>query len=240
MQGSLFKRLERRRGVEFLVPDGLLVSYPKSGRTWLRMILAKLIAIRGFDHEKFELIPALHKSPEYIAENYSRDARVVFLHRNPGDVVVSYYAEKATSVRSGEVYGGTISEFIRDPELGIRAILAFNTSWRRQLPEFAAHLVISYEDLHDDIPLYARRIVDFLGFEYEPEELLEAIAYADFGNMQKIERGEGTNYLEHYKGSYGKSVGRVRKGKVDAFRSELSADDVAYIEEMMRAYDPQP
>jgi len=204
------------------------------------MILAKLLSIRDIDHEKFKFIPALHKSPEYIAKKYSKKARVVFLHRTPGDVVVSYYAEKTTSVRSGDLYSGTISEFIRDPELGVRAILEFNASWLRALSGFKDHLVLSYEDLHQDTPLHAGRVVGFLGFEYAEAELLEAIAYSDFGNMQQIERGEGTNYLEHYKGSYGKSVGRVRKGEVDSFRSEIPADDVAYIEEMTRAFALRP
>ena len=40
-----FQQIEHRRKIQFIVKDTVLVSYPKSGRTWLRMMMAKSVFI---------------------------------------------------------------------------------------------------------------------------------------------------------------------------------------------------
>ena len=44
--------MERKRDIQFLIRDTILVSYPKSGRTWLRMMLTKLLVDMGYSNKK--------------------------------------------------------------------------------------------------------------------------------------------------------------------------------------------
>ena len=71
--------------------------------------------------------------------------KVVYLTRDPRDVVVSCYFQ---ATRRKSLFHGTISEFIRSDKYGIRKIVAFNRIWHaaRNVPE--AFLLVRYEDLH--------------------------------------------------------------------------------------------
>jgi hypothetical protein len=107
--------------------DGFLVSYPKSGNTWLRFMLAELIAGREVDFETVEdVVPTigahrggvrtpgggrLIKSHEPYRPTYGRRyGSTVYMARDPRKVVVSYYWFK---VRRGE-FGGSLAEFVEE------------------------------------------------------------------------------------------------------------------------------
>src|SRR5438270_613556 len=94
------------RGLTVLPTDVLLVSYPRSGNTWLRFLLANALrpaqvatfADVGavvpdiYDEPDRDLlrrpVPRVLKSHEPFDERYRR---VLYLVRHPADVAVSYY-----------------------------------------------------------------------------------------------------------------------------------------------------
>ena len=92
------------RDIDYVLQNSVLVSYPKAGRTWLRMIMAKLLDIKGFDIFKKEFMPAAHHEPRKSLVVFGEDKKVIFLHRDIGDVLSSHYAEKTSSERSGRRY----------------------------------------------------------------------------------------------------------------------------------------
>jgi len=217
--------LERKRDIQFLIKDTVLVSYPKSGRTWVRMMLTKLLVDMGISNKDFEMMLALHKQPKGILNDFSNDARVIFLYRNIGDVAMSFFWESITSDRNGIMAHTSPSIFIKDKKFGLPNIAGFYNLWFNNAAHFKDHMFVRYEDLHNDTFNTMHKIIEFLAadrdmkvwsykdkpkypeypFEnFSPEKLKNAIEYSKFENMKKIENdGNQENLLEHYKGNFG-------------------------------------
>src|SRR5581483_8943536 len=109
---SPIRRLRRRppqrgagRGFTLLDDDMLLVSFPRSGNTWLRVLLANLLRPEPVTLTTIEQVvpdvyanadadllrvprPRILKSHEPFDARYGR---VVYLVRHPVDVAVSFY-----------------------------------------------------------------------------------------------------------------------------------------------------
>lgn len=109
------------------------VSFPKSGRTWLHLILARIYSdLTGLDiklllnaddamlKDKVKPYPYIKFSHGYknsgisqgevFPEHYYKDTKIILMVRDPRDVVVSHYYHEKYHFKSFE---GTISEFIR-------------------------------------------------------------------------------------------------------------------------------
>ncbi len=227
---KLIKRvsyLEKKRNVQFLIKDTILVSYPKSGRTWVRMMLTKLLVDMGISNKEFEMMLALHTQPKGLIRDFSDQARVIFLYRNIGDVVMSFFWESITSDRNGVMAHTSPSIFIKDKKFGLPNIAGFYNLWFNNAAHFKDHMFVRYEDLHNDTFNTMHNIVKFLSakrvmptwsydhdkkipypgnpFEsFSEEKLKNAIEYSRFENMKKIENDDGQeNLLEHYKGNFG-------------------------------------
>ena len=100
----------------------------------------------------------------------------------------------------------------------------------------AGFLRVAYEDLHRAPAETLRRVMDFLlGPGVVADAALEeAVRYASFENMRKLE--EGDRYGMQGRGTgEGEDARKVRKGRVGGYREALSAEDVAYLDERIRA-----
>lgn len=248
--------------------DVYLISYPKCGRTWLRLMIGRAIC-RRFDlpeteevlflrsnrrfHPRVPRILVIHddrpmlKAPEELARDKSRfrDKKVIFLVRDPRDVIVSSYFEMKNR---GEMFGanphedrrpifdGSLEAFIDRREGGFETILAYYNLWaqNRDLPR--GFLLVRYEDMKADSTRELRRVIDFLGLAEIPDEIIaEATHYAAFENMRKMEarrqfetgilRPANEDNLESYK---------TRKGKIKGYLDYLSADRVRALNALMR------
>ena len=128
------------------------ISYPKSGRSWIRYALS-LLGIHNeitFHHDKFEFndgsLPAHDFSYETRIQKYAGVDRIVYLSRDPRDVMVSLYHQVTGRFKDFFNYEGTISEFIRDDYFGARNLRAFQDMWR-SLAEEIPVLLITYESV---------------------------------------------------------------------------------------------
>ena len=87
----------RKRGVLAPVPaaEAVVLSYPKSGRTWLRAMLDELGI--GVDYDHADANTLYHPTEPFeigrVDAGRYGDKRVVFLQRDPRDVLVSSYFE---------------------------------------------------------------------------------------------------------------------------------------------------
>src|SRR5258705_10176687 len=100
------------------------VSYPKSGRTWIRYVLS-LLGVADqirFHHDTFEFNnpakPAPNLDFEERFQRYRSVEKIVYLYRDPRDVMVSLYFQVTGRFKDFFGYEGTISDFIRDEYFG--------------------------------------------------------------------------------------------------------------------------
>jgi hypothetical protein len=138
--------------------DGVIVSFGKSGRTWLRVMLSRFYQVKygigerhliGFDnlHKKNRAIPKLFFTHDNYLKDYTGnrdskadfyDKKVVLLIRNPLDVAVSQFFQWKYRMRPGKKalnqypeHGSDIEiyDFLMDPDAGLAKIIDYLNLW---------------------------------------------------------------------------------------------------------------
>jgi hypothetical protein len=245
-----------RRWLRFQRADVCLVSYPKAGRTWLRLLVGRALQERlGLpEHNPMELedfadhdrsVPRILVTHDGIAplvraEELERDKRryreksVILLVRDPRDVVVSSYFH---ATKRDHTYAGSLADYVRDPRGGYETVLTFHAIWRDALHVPLRMLVVRYEDLTTSTAAELARVLDFLGYPTPDEESLEPIVrYARFENMRELEASGalGRGRLEPRNVEDPDSF-KVRRGKVGGYRDYLDAESVALVDRKLAA-----
>ncbi|MEM1056844.1 MAG: sulfotransferase domain-containing protein [Bacteroidota bacterium] len=241
--------------------DTVVVSYPKSGRTWLRLLVGRALAEHHGLLEAVEADPDLllrterlaglgsgiptvvfshddkpHAKPtSEIETDKSRfaDSRVVFLHRDPRDVAVSQYFSLTKRTEDG--FSGSISKFIRDEQIGPANHLYYLNVWARAKEALPSVRFLSYRDLHADTAGELGSLLAYAGAESVSRETLEsAVAYGSFDNMRQMEAG-GTfkSGMLRPKDASDTTTYKTRSGKVGGFTEHLSEADIAYLDALI-------
>jgi hypothetical protein len=235
---NLYKRLKRKWTKELPLKDVHVYSYPKSGRTWLRIMLDGLndtgLTIAYVHGDAVPIKLKHYKAMTFDLDKF-RDRKIIFLLRDPRDTVVSAYYD---AVYRDRIYNGTISEFIRHNKFGIKKVLAFHLLCKESLSELSDHMILKYEELQSDTIPELERTLTFLGAKPSKQKLKEVVTLGKFNNMKKMEvAGEFTGKYAYSLSRVVKNnpnSGKVRKGKVGGYLEELSAEDVYYCNDVMR------
>jgi estrone sulfotransferase len=185
--------------------DVFLVSYPKSGNTWLRFLIANLLKQQEeIDfHTIHNFIPEVGKQEEIIEtldrpriikshSPYIREyPKVIYLIRDGRDVYVSYYFHRIRQLSSG----CTFREFLKRRDHYPCTWGEHIASW---LPSLASPdiLLVRYEDLIEDGLKQLERIASFLSLERTKDQLKLAIAKSGFDNMRRLELEKGRRYKD--------------------------------------------
>lgn len=222
--------------------DTILISAPKAGRTWLRMILAKILRDSlKVNISKYELILATHYTPEKLTQWLKRDrtsgwpanVKILYMVRDPKDLVVSYFFEKPRFAK--------ISEAMRSKEHGIWKFINHLNSWHNEIETFVDYRLISYEGMVEDTVGVIKGVLSFLDIKVPEEDIKEAVNYSSFDNMRNMERfgrGSKENLLLPYKGKFGEGKGtRVRKGEVGGYVKYFGSEDINYMHEACKNLD---
>jgi Sulfotransferase domain len=211
--------------------DRQFVSFPKSGRSWLRYALHRLgVADKiFFHHDGFEYNDGT-KSPldfdfSKRLDRYDLSKAIVYLHRDPRDVMVSLYFQVTGRFTDFFHFNGTISDFIRDPYFGAENLQRFRSQWVA-LCEDGRALAIAYEACHSDFPRALRMVVAHYRFDICEEAIIAATKEAAFENMQSLERSG--RFVEPWL-QLRNGAPKVRRGKVGGFASELLPTDIDYL-----------
>ncbi|MCP3675932.1 MAG: sulfotransferase domain-containing protein [Gammaproteobacteria bacterium] len=228
-----------------------IYSFPKSGRTWFRYILANYLNLY-FDlginidlHTMFTLIPndgagALKgigaykyvqdsRFPAIIAShktlNLSKtNTNKVILLRQVYDVMVSDYFQHVHLLNK---FKGTISEFIRSKNSSLYGYCKFINSIN-SIENKGNNLFISYESMHENITDVIEQSLTYLDIPIDRNIINESVALSTFDKMKKSEQENGL--AGRAPQQYCSNGARIRQGKVNNYRHYLSKTDIEYIE----------
>jgi hypothetical protein len=249
--------------------DFAIVSYGKSGRTWINVMLSRYFQLRfklpeytlfSFDnyHDRNRAIPKILFTHDNYIQDYTGCGAhktafyakpTLLLVRHPGDVAVSQFFQwrhrmrphKKTMNRYPEA-GAELSvyDFVMH-DAGLRRVVQFLNEWARELPNIENRLIIRYENLRADPRAELRRILEWLGQDPTDAELDQAIEFASFENLKRMEAERAFAVGKRMNAGDSKNPDsfKVRRAKVGGYRDYFSDEQVREIETYIdRNLDP--
>src|SRR5262245_10727907 len=267
LTGSSWKRRNfSSRARELSGGDAIILSVPKSGRTWLRAFLCAYYCKR-FGLE-FTLRPGRYDLPGFPRVVFSHDlfehrtkgdrwdrvrgkylvprrelnrAKIILLARDPRDCFVSLYLQLTRRDPNAppELRRKTVSEMLRDEKFGVRAIISVMNNWMDEFSGRDAFTIVRYEALRASPCEQFRNLLAVLG-EPSPDRdaFQDALEFSRFENMQKLEaaRAFDSNIL-HPGDVRDPESFKVRRGKVGGYGEYLSVEDQQFAAEAMAGLD---
>lgn len=261
-------RIERRlRGREdyrkLQAADCVFVSFGKSGRTWLRVMLSRFYQVKhglserhllAFDnlHNKNPAIPVIFFTHDNYLKDYVQDEqskaqyynkKVVLLVRNPADVAVSQYFQwkfrmqpRKKRINDYPTEDVPLFDFVMMPGCGLPKIIDFMNGWGRELSRVKQLLVIRYEDMQANTAETLRRILEFIGTPGTPEQIEEAVRFASVENMRALEQ-KRVFWLSGRRmlatDRSNLNTYKVRRAKVGGYREDFTPEQLSKIDELV-------
>ncbi len=230
----------------FVHPDDtFLVSYPKSGSTWARFLVAALanpeetvsflnidrllpsISSRSKRDLRNQPRPRLIKSHEYFDARYQN---VIYVVRDPRDVVLSQYRFflKRGAIDDGYALDRFVSRFLAG-SLNDYGSWGENVgSWLAARQGSKRFLLLRYEDMLLETGKELMKVAGFLGKVVTPEHLARCVEQGSAERMRDLEKKQGDQWVTT-KGKR-KDVPFVGAAKAGGWKSGLAAEHVAQIE----------
>ena len=239
----------------------IVVSIPKSGRTWLRVFLhayfcaleKREFTLRSrdlftgnvpkfiFTHDLWGYLAARRLKDRItgrplIPPLQSRHKRILLLSRDPRDVIVSLFFQYTKRINR---YQGDLHELIHHPKFGIMRIVNVMNAWMAEWGERPEFKVLRYEDCQRRTEEEFRGMLTFLGCrEIDDEALARGMEFSSFENMRAIEAGEQVKYNLLQPGNVQDPDSyKVRRGRVGGFLEYVESADLPYLEQVLARLD---
>jgi hypothetical protein len=233
------------RSLLILPDDIFLVSFPKSGNTWTRFLLANLrfpdepatwaninrlipdptgTAKRDFDRMPR---PRIIKSHECFDPRYPR---VIYIVRDPRDVVLSqyHYHRKIRKLDDESPLEQFVTRFLAGETCPHGSWGQNVATWLYTSEGSPRFLLLRYEDLVADTARQLTKAATFLQLRAGLEQIAQAVERSSADRMRQMEKKQ-TDKNDLVKGSR-KDLSFVRAAGSGGWRSELPAPMVARIE----------
>ena len=214
--------------------DTFVASYPKSGNTWLRFIIANLmtedveVTFRNIDRFVPEPDFATYSLDDVRGSRIIKShwpyfpvfPRFIYVVRDPRDVVVSHYH---FSVKHAW-FRGPIEEFVgsrqRFGDWGTHVRGALNELLHRP----SDVLMLRYEDMLDDPHRAVEKVASFLHLQPSPETVERVVGLTTFKTLKKNERLHGGMFSAADGGFF-------RSGRTGQWQTEVPDSVVRALEE---------
>lgn len=248
--------------------DAIVLSIPKSGRTWVRAFLCAYYCKRHgremtldpeqygepgiprivFSHDLFEqrtkadLWDQVRR--KYVIPGAElRRAAIILLARDPRDAFVSLYVQMTRRTRETpeELKQKSIGELLRDRAFGIASMVDVMNRWLREFSGRPDFMLARYESLRAQPQKHFRALLEHLGARpIHEESFSHALVFSDFGNMKKMEAaGAFESKIMRAGDVQDPESFKVRRGKVGGHQEYLSPQDQAFAAVAMRQLDPR-
>jgi hypothetical protein len=237
--------------------DATVVSFPKSGRTYVRAMLARLYQRRfGIDERALLEFPLLRRGPEAAPRlffTHAGDAmrrpdeisidpsdyahtRLVLLARHPGDIAISRYhhlQHRSSNRARKQLAEQPLEAFIWTEQGGIPSIVHFLNQFAR-IPGI---MIIEYESFLLDPAKALTKLASGIWLDVTREDIDDAVEFALLSNLRKLER-EGyftSSRLRRHRKDDDKS-GKVRNGSSGSYRTDLSPGEAGLVESYLHEH----
>ncbi|XOC84418.1 sulfotransferase domain-containing protein [Hyphomicrobium sp. DY-1] len=185
-----------------------------------------------FHHDGFEFNdgrkPRLDFDTAKRINRYSPADRVIYLERDPRDVMVSLFHQVTGRFKDFFDYRGTMSEFLRDPYFVAQNLHRFRKMWN-DIADRKGFLKITYEGLHQDTFSALKIAVAYLDLDVDDSLIRRAIEASTIDRMRAVE--DAGDFQEPWLRKRN-GASKVRRGVVGGFRSEITHCDVEYLDDV--------
>ncbi len=250
------------RNMTILPDDVFLVSYPRSGNTWLRFLIGNMIhtdtpvtfanveSLLPFTDLHCDRVLLRAPRPRILKSHegfFARYPRVIYIVRDPRDVAVSYYHFHVKSRDLAE--GFSIDQYVRlfvgaeQPDGRLIGPWADHVrGWVKMRQGTYDFLLLRYEDLLKDTQHELARAADFLRVRVTPERLARAVEMSSADRMRSLEKAQWRLWKTTRRSRADKPF--VRTADAGDWKRFLEGQSVAAIESAwapaMRALGYQP
>lgn len=233
----------------------LFLSYPKSGRTWVRFLVGAYLAdLHGiqvsnvfeverrldrrwrikWEHLTGAMIGLLPHDRIGEVDLSQLDGRpCVFLTRDPYATLASAYFQARDRVK---VFSGSPAEFLRSPLFGARKLAAFYEMVDGLRERFSSFTELSYEEMREDPAAGLRTVLETLGAEVDEERIARAVELGSFENLRRLAGASeyaGSPIATVDPGNPGSE--KIRKGGDGGWRELFGEEDARYIASVLSA-----
>ena len=236
---------KRGRSITVFPEDVFVVSYPKSGNTWLRFLIGNLLSPdEPLTFSNIELkVPAIYqnsnrkllrvsrprvlKSQEYFDPHYKK---VIYIVRDPRDIAVSYYYHciKFRIIKQEVKIDQFLNQFIEGKIDDFGSWGKNVGSWlgaRKGDPDF---LLLRYEDIINETEDALKKIAIHIEITATDELIARAVELSSFDRMKNLEKIQSNEWKPTKKSN--KNFRFVRKAQCGGWITELSKEESEKIE----------
>jgi len=244
--------------------DALVVSIPKSGRTWVRTFLCAYFCEKigqpfTLEPEQYEGVLRLIYTHDLFEQRTKADRwdklrgkylipqrersrlPVILLVRDPRDAFVSLHVQltRRTKETPDELKRKSAGELLRDPAFGIASMVEIMNNWLAEWSGRAGFLLLRYETLRSNPAPGFRELLQFLGERPVQEKVFaQALEFSDFKHMKKLEgAGVFQSKILRAGDAHDPESFKVRRGQVGGYGAYLDAKDREYAAEAIRKLD---
>lgn len=197
------------RYFEVFDDDTFIVSFPKSGNTWTRFLIAHLLhpeepanfsnidrlipESEGLTRNQFACIPRprIMKSHEYFD---ARFRKVIYIVRDPRDVAVSQFHFSRKRRRIGDDYSieQFVTRFVAGETCDYGSWGENVASWLVTRQNSLDFLLLRYEDMVARTDAELTRVASFLGVRATPDLIAQTVERCSADQMRKLEGSKST------------------------------------------------
>jgi Sulfotransferase domain len=231
--------------------DIAFISFPKSGRTWMRYVFHLVGYPVHFTHAGHGTSRREMGEPFVDLNTWELRSKNIFLHRNPLDTAVSLYFQMfkkdfrfsshaffgkflKLAIR-GQLPPRDMNRFVLHPLWGVEKICRFNRAWIDFLDSRPHDLVISYERARANPEAAIRQV---LGYCRVSGDATKLATLASFESMRARELTEGRSrqLMLHGMTHDDPETMKIRRGVVRGYRDYLQSDVIARAREIAARY----